>query len=115
MHLHRLVLTITTLAILLPAAPARAAITFKPGDYYTTNYFARDIIQYNPAGTVTGSITLPAAVADDIKGIAFGPDGLLYATVTRGSGFAVLALNSAGVVQQTYPMNNVYVAGNLSY
>ena len=93
---------------------AYADFSFVPGDYYTSNYFSRDITQYNSSGTVVGSFTLPSTLGDEVRGLAFGPDNLLYATVVRGSGFAVLALNSSGTVQQTYP-GSVYVFGNLSY
>jgi hypothetical protein len=38
-----------------------------------------------------------------VRGLAFSPDGLLYATMSRGSdGFAVLALRSNGSVAATY-------------
>jgi hypothetical protein len=40
---------------------------------------------------------------------------LLYASAVQGSGFAVLAIDSSGTVQQTYAMSSVYLAGNLSY
>jgi hypothetical protein len=59
--------------------------------------------------------SVPHSFGDEVRGLAFGPDHLLYATVARGTaGFAVLALDSSGAVQQTY-VGSVYVAGNLSY
>ena len=58
---------------------------------------------------------MPPSLADEIRGIAFGPDGLLYVTAIRNYAFAVLALDSSGTVRQTYPMDSVLIAGNLSY
>jgi hypothetical protein len=96
-------------------AVSQATITFTPGHYYSAQYSSRDIIEYDSAGNIVGSITLPDTAGEEIRGLAFGPDGLLYATAVRGtSGFAVLALNSSGAIQQSYPMN-VYAAGNISF
>jgi hypothetical protein len=110
-------ITIRLLPALLVAMLIHAAyadFSFVPGDYYTSNYFSLVITQYDSSGTVVGSFTLPSNLGTEVRGLAFGSDNLLYATVVRGSGFAVLALNSSGAVQQTYP-GSVYVAGNLSY
>jgi hypothetical protein len=91
------------------------AITFVPGDYYSANYWSPTITQYNPSGGVIGSFNVPSSLSSDVRGLAFGPDGLLYASAVQGSGFAVLAIDSSGTVQQTYAMSSVYLAGNLSY
>lgn len=109
----RIVPLSAALLVVLSTA-TQAAITFTPGHYYSANYFSRNIVEYNSAGSVVGSITIPEASADEIRGLAFGPDGLLYATAVRDSGFAVLALNSSGAIQRAYPMS-VYAAGNISY
>src|SRR5947209_17919621 len=110
-------MTIRLLPVLLVTILIHAAyadFSFVPGDYYTSNYFSRDITQYNSSGTVVGSFTLPSTLGDEVRGLAFGPDNLLYATVVRGSGFAVLALNSSGTVQQTYH-GYVYELVSFSY
>src|SRR5947209_20366971 len=110
-------MTIRLLPVLLVTILIHAAyadFSFVPGDYYTSNYFSRDITQYNSSGTVVGSFTLPSTLADEGRGLAFEPDNLLYATLVRGYGFAVLALDSSGTVQKTSPAS-VYVFGNLSY
>jgi hypothetical protein len=92
-----------------------AAITFVPGDYYTSNYFSLTITQYDPTGHVVGTFIVPSILGEEVRGMAFGPDGLLYTTVSRGTnGFAVLAFDSSGTVQRTY-LGTVYVAGNLSF
>ena len=104
-----------TLVALFSAAHLTADLTFAPGNYYTSDYSSRTITQYNNTGAVIGTLTLPSALGDGIQGLAFGADNLLYATVLRGSnGFAVLALDGSGGVQQTYAAP-VYTAGNLSY
>jgi hypothetical protein len=94
---------------------ADAASAFTPGNYFTADYSSNDITEYNSAGSVIGSFSVPAALADELRGIAFGPDGLLYATAVRGTGFAVLAYDSTWTLKQTYAKNSVYVAGNISY
>lgn len=99
---------------LLLACAAFADFSFVVGDYYSANYFSRDITQYDSSGAVVGSFTLSPALGDEIRGIAFGPDNLLYVTVVRGSGFAVLALDNSGIVQQMYS-GSVYFAGDISY
>jgi hypothetical protein len=100
------------IALLVPA-PIAHGFTFTPDDLYTTNYGSLSINQYTSSGTSLGSISLPAADGDELRGLAFGPDGLLYTAAVRGSAFAVLALNSSGAVVQTYPMSSVYLAGNI--
>lgn len=96
-----------------PLAPT--AFAFVPGHYYTSNFFSRVITQYDETGTVVGSYTVPPELGEEVRGLAFGPDGLLYATLSRGSaGFAVLALKSDGTVVASYP-RSVYTAGNLSF
>src|SRR6202035_173227 len=68
-------------------------------------------------GTFLASLTIPSLVQnDELRGIAFGPDGLLYAVMVHfaDSGFQVLVLDSSGTVHQTYRMDGVYVWGNES-
>ena len=46
-----------------------------------------------------------------------GPDGLLYAVVSPGTGaigFNVVAIDGAGTVCETYSSNSTYLDGNLS-
>src|ERR1700720_3761337 len=114
--LLRTLFSVVVLAgVIATAQNAFSAITFVPGDYYTSNYFSLTITQYDPAGQVVGTVTVPSSLGGEVRGLAFGPDGLLYATLSRDSGgFAVLAFNSSGAVQQSY-LGTVYVAGNLSY
>ena len=61
---------------------ANAGFTFTPGHIYTlyTNIGSRDIFEDSETGTFPGSLTPPSLVEDDeLRGIAFGPDGFLYA------------------------------------
>ena len=106
---------LAALTVLASLQNSFGTFSFTPGDYYSANYGSPTITQYNPAGGVIGSFDVPSAVSSDIRGLAFGPDGLLYATAVQGSGFAVLAIDSAGTIQQTYAIGSVYLAGNLSY
>jgi len=96
-----------------PIGPTSFA--FVPGHYYTSNYFSLVITEYDSTGTVVGSYTVPSAQGEGVGGLAFGADGLLYATLSRGSsGFAVLALESDGNVAASYA-GSAYTAGNSSY
>lgn len=91
-----------------------AQFSFVPGHYYSANYSSRTITQYDSSGAVVGSFTVPSELADEVRGLAFGPDGLLYITAAWGSGFNVLAYDESRTLRQLYP-GNVYVHGNLSY
>ncbi len=96
---------------------ANAGFTFTPGHIYSTWTFGNttNVIEYSVDGTFLGSLTIPSLVQDDeLRGIAFGPDGLLYAVMVHfaDSGFQVLVLDSSGIVHQTYRMEEVYVWGN---
>jgi len=90
------------------------ASTFAAGDIFTSNYFSNTINYYQNNGTFAGSFSVPSSYGDEVRGMAFGPDGLLYAVTSKGiSGFDVLAIDSSGTVENTY-FGTSYVAGNLS-
>jgi len=96
-----------------------AAITFTPGHIYST-YTSnenggdpgfRNIIEYDATGTVLGSLVIPSLIpgGDELNGLAFGPDGFLYAVVQSSTpGFRVLVLDSSGAVHSTYTNSSVY-------
>jgi hypothetical protein len=109
---------VALLVVVVSGANARTtygAFGFVPGNYYSSAYGSRTITEYNPSGSSVGTFTIPSAQGDDIRGIAFGPDGMLYATAVRGSGFAVLAIDSSGAVRQTYATSSVYLGGDVAY
>ena len=101
-------------AVLCSLSAVDAAITFTPGHIYSTytdspvvgDIRQRNIIEYDTSGTVLGRVVIPSlAQRDVIKGIAFGPDGLLYGVKINDpnyGGFAVLVLNSSGATHHTY-------------
>ena len=100
------------------AAPTSTPTTFafRPGHYYTSNYSSRLIREYDGTGTAIASYTVPPALGEEVKGLAFGADGLLYATVSRGSsGCAVLALRSDGNVAASYTWPIDVTGGNIGY
>jgi hypothetical protein len=106
-------------AVLCSLPAADAAITFTPGHIYSTYTDSgiigdtgyRNIIEYDASGAVVGRVVIPSlAQRDEIKGIVFGPDGLLYAVKINGpnyGGLAVLVLDSSGAVHDTYTYNGV--------
>ena len=86
-----------------------------PGHYYTTNWFSSVISEWDREANLVGTLTLPSSLATDLRGMAFGQDGLLY--VVAGiipTPYRVLALNSSGQVMQTYPLDNE-ILGNTGY
>jgi hypothetical protein len=92
-----------------------ADFAFVPGHYYTSDSSSLLITEYDSTGTVIGWYTVPFGLGEELRGLAFGPDGLLYADLSRGSsGFVVLALQSDGNVVASYA-GSVYVAGNASF
>jgi hypothetical protein len=96
---------------------ANAGFTFTPGHIYSTWTFGNttNVSEYSADGTFLDSLTIPSLLKDDeLRGIALGPDGLLYAVMVHfaDSGFQVLALDSSGTVHQTYRMDGVYVWGS---
>jgi len=75
-------------------------------------------MEYSADGTFLDSLTIPSLKQnDELRGIAFGPDGLLYAVMVHfaDSGYQVLALDSSGTVHQTYRMDGIYIFGGGSY
>ncbi|HEY4282338.1 MAG TPA: hypothetical protein VGM62_04675, partial [Chthoniobacterales bacterium] len=119
---------IAQVAVLLVAAvvggSAVADITFVPGDYYASEGEAfvtgdpslRTITQYDSTTwQPVGQLIIPIELADEIRGTAFGPDNLLYVTVVKNFVGSVLALDSSGTVQQTYPILSNGISGGIYY
>jgi len=95
--------------------PSVHAITFVPGDLYSSNYFSLTIKHYTSGGNYVDSFNLPSIYGNDVKGLSFGPNGRLYAVTSKATaGFGVVALDSTGMVQETYSGTS-YVTGNLSF
>jgi hypothetical protein len=99
---------------------AVAGFTFTPGHIYSTWTLGNttSVIEYSADGTFLGSLTIPSLLQnDELRGIAFASDGLLYAVMVHSadSGFQVLALDSSGTVHQTYRMEGIYIRGGGSY
>lgn len=104
-------LFIATLAL---AQAAAGAMTLRPGDVYTSNYFSNTINHYDVSGTLIDSLTLPSSIGSEVKGLTFGDNGLLYAVVVNGAAFNVVAIDGSGTVHESYSGAG-YIAGNLSY
>jgi FG-GAP-like repeat len=113
--MHRFVqITCFAFALVWNVPNADAGITFTPGHIYSTSTFGNttNVMEYSAGGAFLGSLTIPSLLQDDeLRGIAFGPDGLLYAVMVHfgDSGYQVLALDSSGRVHQTYRMNGIRV------
>ena len=90
-----------------------------PGNLYSTyNGSEPNIYEYNETGTFLASLTPASLIAgDELRGIAFGPGGFLYAVKMHcaQSGFNILVLDSLGNVQATYTMGGIYLCGDAGY
>jgi hypothetical protein len=107
----RLPFTASLVALLIATRYADAAFTFSPGHYYSSTGSSL-ITQYDPTGAIVGSLDLGPR---EVKGLAFGPDGLLYATtLPETSGFEVLAIDNAGVVRGAYGLDFIHIGGNVA-
>lgn len=95
-----------------PSAFALAGIMFTPGHFYTSHSNYRKIYEADEEGRVLGFVELPSSIAQSVRGLAFGPDGLLYATVEHNYRFTVLALDHLGNVRSSYP-TNIYPTNHL--
>lgn len=99
-------------AALLTSPLAALALTFTPGHFYSTS--DSEINEYTSSGTWVSSLSSPE---DDLRGLAFGSDGLLY-VVHAGDPFSsparVDALDASGSVVRSYAFAGS-VWGNISY
>src|SRR6266516_4774705 len=71
--------------------------SFTPGHFYSASNGSgsQDIYEYGETGTFLSSITPHSLIpGDELRGIAFGPDGFLYAVKMHfaESGFQILGL-----------------------
>ena len=92
--------------LLAPSEPV--AFDFTPGHIYATpGFVAKSVTQYDANGDFVDVLNLNAdfqAPNREFRGLAFGPDGLLYVAQNRdpGNGFRVIALDEAGNVQKVF-------------
>jgi hypothetical protein len=112
MHRCRLLaLLVFTFLLLFPLAEANAqTFKFTPGAFYGTQ--GNTIVSYDTSGAQLGSLTISGV--SDLRGVAFGPDGLLYVVNVNGGGFQVHAIDDSGQVHQTYN-NGSWIGGNISW
>jgi len=99
------------LVLLVLAAPAHGQFSFQRGHYYgAADYYnnsPQTIYEYDAIGQQVGAITL--SYAYELHGLAFGPDGLLYAVSERpypSVGYTVYAIGSNGAVHAAYQSSN---------
>jgi hypothetical protein len=109
MHLRGTIVSMASLLLYLLNGFADA-MDFRPGDYYGSGgyYSGRLITHYRPDGSIAESMRLPASLGDNLRGLAFGPDGLLYVALQDsfyGGNLVVHAIDGSGTPQATYSMN----------
>src|SRR5262249_42919596 len=116
-NIRSLIRLVVSVVALLSSLPADAGLTFTLGHLYSTSGAggSPDIFEYSETGIFLSSITPQSLIAgDELRGIAFGPDGLLYAVKMHfaESGFEILALDSSGNTHATYTMGDINVRDN---
>ncbi len=101
------------LAVIPGFATSSARADFTPGDFYGSYNLevqpanTNNIAHYSNTGSYIDAFSVPGPSGADTRGLAYGPDGLLYAVQNRNSdGLAVLAFSSTGAVQQTYTVGD---------
>lgn len=102
--------------------PSSASIVFEDYHFYGTDdqmapglEARRTIYQYGPYGDFRGTLVLPSSLTSEIRGCAFGPDGLLYVVSVANFGFKVFALDAAGTVHRQYGYSSNYIGGSGTY
>jgi len=120
--IHRFVqIACLAFAVICNITNANAGFTFAPGHLYSTYDelgSTTNIYEYSETGTFLASLTPPSLIeGDQLRGIAFGPDGFLYTVKVHCalSGFNILVLDSSGNVQATYTMGGIYLCGDIGY
>jgi len=103
------------LVLVCALAPTRAeSFGFVPGHFYTTDALSNTVNEMTASGVPVDSITLPAPYALGVRGLCFGPDGMLYVVAITDGGFDVLVLDSTGTIQSMYS-SPAHIAGNVTY
>jgi hypothetical protein len=121
-NIRRLIrLALLGFAMMWNLPDVNADITFTPGHLYSTYDevgSTTNIYEYSETGMFLASLTPPSLIeGDELRGIAFGPDGFLYAVKAHcpDSGFNILVLDTSGNVQATYTMGGIYLCGDPDY
>ena len=118
---RRLILVILLGFAAMNLPDAIAGFSFTPGHLYSTYDdlgSTTNIYEYSETGAYLATLTPPSLVqGDQLRGIAFGHDGFLYAVKVHCalSGFNILVLDSSGNVQATYTMGGIYLCGDPDY
>jgi hypothetical protein len=119
MHSRKLISRAVLLAIVLGSSLSFGGITFTAGHYYSSyddfSSFTPTITEYASDGRILGTLALALDSSEQVRGLAFGKDRLLYvATASYNGGFSVSAIDSSGAIHQTY-LGSTYIFGNISF
>ncbi len=113
--MKKMLIFVICFGLIIVSVSCAHAFSFSEGHFYATRYDTHFITEYDSSGNIIDTLNLSSLDGDQyLRGLAFGPDGLLYATVGQMNNFKVLAINSSGNIQQTY-MHTGAVGGNISY
>lgn len=88
------------LALLL-GAQAGQAFKLVDDDLYASGGL-HVLYRYTSSGDYVERFTLPSDYGDAVRGVASGPDGLLYVVTATGNSFHVVVLDTPGVVKAVY-------------
>lgn len=111
---HSFLMSVLWLFALLGTISTAWGFELTPGDLYSSNYFSNTVEHYTSSGVYLDSLTLPSGYGSEVRGLSFGPDGLLYAVTVKSSSFGVIAFDNTGGVHATYSGPG-YVGGDVGY
>lgn len=102
------------LACLLVMPTAAEGFGFIRDHFYTTDALSNTVDEMTATGIPVDSVTLPPPYnVLGLRGLCFGPDGLLYVVAVTDHGFDVLVLDSTGTIQATYS-SAAHIDGNIA-
>lgn len=104
----------TAMFIFISATLNASAMPLEYGDIYSSNYFSHRINHYDSNGAYIDSFLFPTSSGSDVRGIAFGTNGLLYAVSTTSAGFGVSTIDNDGAITFVGGGSS-YIKGNVSY
>lgn len=87
--------------LLLAASWSAQALSLVPGDVYTANGY-RTLTHYDRSGNLLESQTLSFELGWWMEGMAFGPQGWLYVSLSTSNGAGLYAFDGSGALRESH-------------
>ena len=99
------------IVLVICLSPGWLRAEFIEGHIYSTNSFYAGVIEYDLADGHQVGATAFSLGQDNFGGVAFGPDGLLYAAIDNSTDNLdrVVSMDSSGAVVETYDFGDLGV------